>query len=398
MTPIPELIEDIRNGKMVILVDDEDRENEGDIIIAADSITPELVNFMAKEARGLICLSLTEEQIRKLGLTLMIKDEHNESPNQTAFTLSIEAATGVTTGISAADRAHTIKVASDPKSGPTDIIVPGHIFPIKARKGGVLKRAGHTEASVDLVALAGMNPAAVICEVMNADGTMARIPDLEEFCKEHKIKMGTIEDLIQYRLETESFITPVAESDFPTTLGEDYKVHVFRNNLDGKEHVALVKGPLDSDSAVMVRVQNENVLGDVFCGLRSNTNDFIRSSMRMIDEHGSGVIVYIRGEDMKSSMGDFVKVYGHIDKGEVLTEDEQKVFRVDRKEYGVGAQILRSLGVHKINLLTNNPSSKRVGLKGYGLEIVETTTLELENPHPRYPDNPTLDKKREQMQ
>ncbi|MEZ4873633.1 MAG: 3,4-dihydroxy-2-butanone-4-phosphate synthase [Bdellovibrionales bacterium] len=382
MNTIPELIEDIKQGKMVILVDDEDRENEGDLIIAADKITPELVNFMAKEACGLICLSLTEEQTKRLGLSMMIHDDFNQSPNQTAFTLSIEAATGVTTGISAADRAHTIKVASNPTSTSADIIVPGHIFPIKARKGGVLKRAGHTEASVDLVALAGLNPAAVICEVMNPDGTMARVPDLKEFGKKHDIKIGTIESLIQYRLETESFIVEKAEADFPSGYAEGFRVHIFENHLDGREHLALVKGQINSDQPVLVRVQSENVLGDVFSGLRSDTNSFIRSSMKQIEEFGHGVLVYLRGEDMASKLEETVKAYKSLDLGEVLSDDEKAVFNPDRKNYGVGAQILRSLGVKKINLLTNNPSGKRVGLKGYGLEIVQTTTLRVPSPGP----------------
>lgn len=377
LNSIPEIIEDIKSGKAVILVDDEDRENEGDLIIAADYITPQLVNFMAMEARGLICLSLTREQIERLDLPLMTKDDTNRAPMRTAFTVSIEAAKGVSTGISAADRALTIKVASNPSAKPEDIIVPGHIFPIRAQEGGVLKRAGHTEASVDLARLAGLNPAAVICEIMNPDGSMARMPELKEFAKKHGIKIGTIESLIRYRIQTESFLNERATAMMPNRFGRDYRIHVFENQLDGREHVALVKGNIDPEKATLVRVHSECLMGDVFRSLRTRSGDYLEASMNLVQDEGAGVIVYLRLEDMGHRLRQRVQSYHQLDQGESPTEENKKVFRSDDRDYGIGAQILRQLGLRKIRLITNS-HAKRVGLKGYGLEIVEEIPLPIE--------------------
>lgn len=377
LNTIADLIEDIKAGKPVILVDDEDRENEGDLIIAADYITPQMVNFMAVEARGLICLSLTSEQIDRLHLPLMTKEESNRSPNRTAFTVSIEAAKGVSTGISAADRALTIKVAANPSAVPADIIVPGHVFPIRAQSGGVLKRAGHTEASVDLARLAGLNPAAVICEIMNPDGTMARMGQLVEFAKKHGIKIGTIEALIKFRIQNESFLAERAQAKLPCRYGRDFNIHVFENLLDGREHVALVKGEIDPDKPVMVRVHSECLMGDVFGSLRTRTGEYLDMSMKRIDEEGAGVLVYLRLEDMGQRLRQRVLSYHQLDRGEAATEENKKVFRSDDRDYGIGAQILRALGARKLRLITNS-HSKRVGLKGYGLEIVEEIPLPVE--------------------
>ncbi|MGE0527457.1 MAG: 3,4-dihydroxy-2-butanone-4-phosphate synthase [Bdellovibrionales bacterium] len=377
LNPIPELIEDIKSGKPVILVDDEDRENEGDLIIAADYITPQMVNFMAMEARGLICLSLTSEQIARLHLPLMTKEESNRSPNRTAFTVSIEAAKGVSTGISAADRALTIKVASSPSARPEDIIVPGHVFPIRAQDGGVLKRAGHTEASVDLARLAGLNPAAVICEIMNPDGTMARMGQLIEFARKHGIKIGTIEALIRYRAQNEFFLVERAQAQLPCRFGRGFKIHVFENLLDGREHVALVKGAVDPDKPTLVRVHSECLMGDVFRSLRTRSGDYLEQALARIEQEGEGVLVYLRLEDMGHRLRQRVQSYHQIDQGEAANEEIRRVFRSDDRDYGIGAQILRALGVRQLRLITNN-HAKRVGLKGYGLEIVDEVSLPID--------------------
>lgn len=378
LNPIPELIEDIKSGKPVILVDDEDRENEGDLIIAADYINPQQINFMATEARGLICLCLTNEQCARLELPLMTKDENNRAPLKTAFTVSIEAAKGVSTGISAADRALTVKVAANPSAKPEDIIVPGHIFPIRAQDGGVLKRAGHTEASVDLARMAGLNPAAVICEIMNPDGTMARMPELKEFAKKHGIKIGTIESLIRYRLQNESYVIERAAAQIPSRYGRDFKIRVFENSLDGREHVAMVKGNIDPEKPVLVRVHSECLMGDVFKSLRTRSGDYLEASLNLINEsEEGGVLIYLRLEDMGHRLRQRVQSYHQLDQGETATEEIKKVFRSDDRDYGIGAQILRSLGVRKIKLITNS-HAKRVGLKGYGLEIVDEVALPID--------------------
>jgi 3,4-dihydroxy 2-butanone 4-phosphate synthase/GTP cyclohydrolase II len=374
---IPELIEDVKAGKPVILVDDEDRENEGDLIVAADYITPQLVNFMAMEARGLICLSLTSQQIERLNLPLMIKEDTNRSPNRTAFTVSIEAAKGVSTGISAADRALTIKVAANPTAQPSDVIVPGHVFPIRAQEGGVLKRAGHTEASVDLARLAGLNPAAVICEIMNPDGTMARLEALKDFARKHSIKIGTIESLIKFRIQNESFMVERARAELPSRFGSGFRIHVFENLLDGREHVAVVKGQVDPEIPTLARVHSECLMGDVFGSLRTRSGEYLEASMKRIQEEGSGVVIYLRLEDIDQRLRQRVQSYHQLDRGEDITEDSKKVFRSDDRNYGIGAQILRCLGARKLRLITNS-HAKRVGLKGYGLEIVEEIPLPIE--------------------
>ncbi len=365
MNTVPELIEDIKNGKMVILLDDEDRENEGDLVIAADHINAASVNFMATQARGLICLSLAEEQTKRLGLSMMIKDEFNNSPHSTAFTVSIEASSGVTTGISAADRAHTMRVASDPQSTASDIMVPGHVFPIKARKGGVLKRAGHTEASVDLATLAGCNPAAAICEIMNPDGTMARVPELKKFAKEHQLKIGTIEALIQYRSENESFVKEKTASELNSHTVNGFNVHVFLNKLDQKEHMALVHGSINPNQPTLVRMHRGSILGDVFGCSQTDSRADLLKSLKMIEKNKSGVLVYLRQDDMSPSLTRQVDTI----------DNPAEMKKVDQRDYGVGAQILRSLGVKEIQLISNSPK-KLVGLKGYGLEIVEAIPLQ----------------------
>jgi 3,4-dihydroxy 2-butanone 4-phosphate synthase/GTP cyclohydrolase II len=371
LNSVPELIEDIKAGKPVILVDDEDRENEGDLILAADYVTPQSVNFMALEARGLICLSLPGEQIDRLNIPLMTNADTNRSPNRTAFTVSIEAAKGVSTGISAADRALTIKVASSPSAQPQDVIVPGHVFPIRAQEGGVLKRAGHTEASLDLVRLAGLTPAAVICEIMNADGTMARLGQLTEFAEKHGIKIGTIESLIQFRIQTESFVVERAQAQMPCRFGDDYRIHVFENLLDGHEHVALVKGHIDPSKPTLVRMHAECLMGDVFGDTHTHSGESLDLSIKRINEEGSGILVYLRLESM-----------GHRLRQRVLNLNGSAESQpgTDDRDYGIGAQILRALGVSKLRLISNS-HAKRVGLRGYGLEIVEEIALPLMAEH-----------------
>lgn len=370
MNKIPELIDELRQGRMVILIDDEDRENEGDLICSADTITPEQVNFMAREARGLICLAMGGDRLQKLGIPLMVQDEVNHSPNRTAFTVSIEASHGVTTGISAADRAHTIRVACDPQSGPQDLIMPGHVFPIQAQAGGVLKRAGHTEASVDLSTLAGLKPAAVICEIMNEDGTMARVPDLRVFAEKHGLKMGTIEDLIEYRLSHDLFVEKGPRAPFSGSWGEGFEVKVFQNSLDGREHLAFLKGDLSGDEPVLVRVHSECILGDVFSCQKMPSGAYLQAALEAIDKAGRGVLVYLKNEGMQGRLSDRVRAL----QGRASEKPVESATVGDRRDYGVGAQILRCLGIHKIKLLTNTPV-KRIGLRAFGLEIVDTQPL-----------------------
>ncbi|HTZ38546.1 MAG TPA: bifunctional 3,4-dihydroxy-2-butanone-4-phosphate synthase/GTP cyclohydrolase II [Syntrophales bacterium] len=375
ISSIPEAIEDIKNGKMIILVDDEDRENEGDLCMSAEFVTPEAINFMAKYGRGLICLTLNEELSQKLNLHLMVND--NQSRFKTAFTVSIEARRGVTTGISAHDRATTIRTAIADNVKPDDIVSPGHIFPILARRGGVLVRTGQTEGSVDLARLAGLKPSGVICEIMKDDGTMARMPDLEIFAKEHGLKIVTIADLINFRMKTESFVRRAATATLPTAFGGDFKFIVYENDVDEMKHVALVKGEITPMDAVLVRVHSECMTGDVFGSMRCDCGDQLHTAMEMINEAGKGVIVYMHQEGRGIGLVNKVKAYELQEHGRDTVEANIELgFKEDLRDYGIGAQILVDLGVKKIRMLTNNPK-KVVGLEGYGMTIVERLPIEI---------------------
>jgi 3,4-dihydroxy 2-butanone 4-phosphate synthase/GTP cyclohydrolase II len=370
---IEEAIDDIREGKMVIVCDAEDRENEGDLTLAAQFATPEAVNFMAKEGRGLICLALEPTRCDELGLDLMAAK--NESPFQTAFTVSVEAREGVTTGISAHDRARTIQVAIDPRSTPHDLVQPGHIFPLKAKAGGVLERAGQTEAAIDLARLAGVTPAGVICEIMNDDGTMARVPDLEKFCAKHDMKMVTVADLIEYRRRQDKLVQREVEVKMPTAYGE-FRAIAYRSLVDNKHHVALVKGEIDGADDVLVRVHSECLTGDVFHSLRCDCGEQLESALSMIEAEGSGVLLYLAQEGRGIGLLNKLKAYKLQETGlDTVDANLELGLPADLRDYGIGAQILVDLGLSTIRIMTNNPK-KIIGLEGYGLEVTAQVPIE----------------------
>ena len=388
---IEEAIEDIRQGKFVVVVDDEDRENEGDLTIAAQFTTPEAVNFMVTHARGLVCLCLTEERCDELGLRQMT--EQNETPFGTAFTVSVEAREGVSTGISAHDRSHTIQVAIDPTSKPADLVQPGHVFPLRARDGGVLRRSGQTEASVDLARLAGLNPAGVVCEIMKDDGTMARVPDLIPYCERHGLKMVTVADLIEYRRRHEQLVERTTTVRMPTAHGE-FTAVAFRETLTGKNHIALVKGEVAGAENVLVRVHSECLTGDVFHSLRCDCGEQLELALARIEAEGTGVLLYLSQEGRGIGLLNKLKAYELQEQGLDTVEANLRLgFAADQREYGIGSQILSDLGLSTIRVLTNNPK-KISGISGFGLEVVEQVPIEV----PPNAENRTyLDSKRDKL-
>ena len=374
---IEESIEEIRQGRLVVLMDDKNRENEGDLCMAAEKVTPEAINFMARFGRGLICLTLTEEKVKQLGLPMMVSE--NTSPFGTAFTVSIDAAAGVTTGISAGDRAQTILAAIADDAVHEDLVTPGHVFPLRAKKGGVLVRAGQTEGSVDLARLAGLKPAGVICEVMKDDGTMARLPDIEKFASEHRFKVCTIADLIQYRIRNDCLVYRVASARLPTRYGGEFRAIVYNTHVDQSEHLALIKGEISAQEETLVRVHSKYVAGDVFGFEFLNTGAVIKRSMEMIAEEGKGVILYLQTE--AKGLGPVRMTYPKVDGKRKRDMNRSFVYQADFREYGIGAQILRDLGVRKMRLLTNNRRNL-VGLSGYGLEVTAIIPFPWEVPFP----------------